>query len=74
MAAAEQRRFEQAEAEAQAEARPTRAGRRVPAEPTPAAAIGKAVNSPLGRAVGRELVRGLFGVFGVKTSRRRGGW
>jgi DNA helicase HerA-like ATPase len=72
MAAAEQRKFEQAEADAKA-AETGRGGRRAAAADNPAAAIGKAVNSPLGRAVGRELVRGLFGVFGVKTSRRRGG-
>jgi uncharacterized protein len=45
---------------------------RAPAEaPTMADAVGKAINSPLARTVGRELVRGLFGVLGVSTSPRR---
>jgi uncharacterized protein len=39
--------------------------------PTVAESVGKAINSPLARAVGRELVRGLFGVLGVSTTRRR---
>ena len=33
--------------------------------------IGKALGSPLARTVGRELVRGLFGVLGVSTTTRR---
>ncbi|MGE5180034.1 MAG: helicase HerA-like domain-containing protein [Bacteroidota bacterium] len=48
-------------------------GRGAAEAPTMAEAVGKAINSPLGRAVGRELVRGLFGVLGVSTSRRRRG-
>lgn len=39
--------------------------------PNLAESVGKAINSPLGRAVGRELVRGLFGVLGVSTTTRR---
>lgn len=39
--------------------------------PTVADSLGKVINSPLGRAVGRELVRGIFGVLGVSTTRRR---
>jgi DNA helicase HerA-like ATPase len=40
-------------------------------EPDVAKEIGKALGSPLAKAVGRELVRGLFGVLGVSTSTRR---
>jgi len=36
-----------------------------------AAQIGKALGSPIARTVGRELVRGLFGVLGVSTTTRR---
>jgi len=43
-----------------------------PAEgPDVAKQIGKALGSPLARSVGRELVRGLFGVLGVSTTTRR---
>jgi DNA helicase HerA-like ATPase len=54
-----------------------------PATPTRAAGdpdvtrqIGKALGSPLARTVGRELVRGLFGVLGIRTTapRRRRRW
>jgi len=39
-------------------------------------AVGDILKSPVARAVGRELVRGLFGVLGVSTSprRRRSSW
>lgn len=40
-------------------------------DPTLAEKVGGALNSPLGRVVGRELVRGLFGVLGIPTSTRR---
>jgi hypothetical protein len=40
-------------------------------ETTAAETIGKALNSPMARTVGRELVRGLFGVLGVRTAARR---
>jgi len=46
-------------------------GRAAAEAPTMAEAVGKAINSPLGRAVGRELVRGLFGVLGVSSGSRR---
>jgi len=38
--------------------------------------IGKALDSPAGRTLQRELVRGLFGVLGIRsgTRRRRSGW
>ena len=51
----------------------TRGRGRTAAEETPTMAdtVGKTINSPLGRAVGRELVRGLFGVLGVSTGSRR---
>jgi len=43
-----------------------------PAEPpTAAGEIGKALTTPMARAIGRELVRGLFGVLGVRTATRR---
>jgi len=42
-----------------------------PAVPDAVAAI---LKSPMARAVGTELVRGLFGVLGVSTSRRRSRW
>ena len=55
-----------------ATAAPARRGSRAePEAPNMAEAVGKAINSPLGRAVGRELVRGLFGVLGVSTGTRR---
>jgi DNA helicase HerA-like ATPase len=47
------------------------AGRGSVEAPTVAESVGKAINSPLARAVGRELVRGLFGVLGVSTTSRR---
>ena len=50
---------------------PARGRGRAPEEPTVAEEVGKAINSPLARAVGRELVRGLFGVLGVSTTTRR---
>ena len=46
-------------------------------EPTTVAEqIGKALGSPAGRTLQRELVRGLFGVLGIRaaTRRRRSGW
>jgi DNA helicase HerA-like ATPase len=45
-------------------------------EPDVAQQIGRALGSPLARTVGRELVRGLFGVLGVRgtTTRRRRLW
>jgi DNA helicase HerA-like ATPase len=46
------------------------APRGTPATPTVADSLAKVINSPLGRAVGRELVRGIFGVLGVSTTRR----
>jgi DNA double-strand break repair helicase HerA and related ATPase len=39
--------------------------------PSAGDAIGTVLKSPLARAVGKELVRGLFGVLGVSTSTRR---
>jgi hypothetical protein len=39
--------------------------------PDVAQQIGKALGSPLAKAVGRELVRGLFGVLGVSSPTRR---
>ena len=47
------------------------AGKPAAGEPDVARQIGKALGSPLARAVGRELVRGLFGVLGVSSSTRR---
>ena len=52
-------------------------GRRSSAPPpTVAGDIGKALQTPMARAIGRELVRGLFGVLGVRaaTRRRRSPW
>ena len=52
------------------------AGGRAPAagraakEPDAADTVRKALNSPMARTVGRELVRGLFGVLGVRTTTR----
>jgi DNA helicase HerA-like ATPase len=42
-----------------------------PAGPTAPETLAKALNSPVARAVGRELVRGLFGVLGLRTTTRR---
>ena len=46
-------------------------GKSTDGEPDVAQQIGKALGSPLAKAVGRELVRGLFGVLGVSSSTRR---
>ncbi|MGH7681965.1 MAG: hypothetical protein ACRENN_08270, partial [Candidatus Eiseniibacteriota bacterium] len=54
-----------------------RPARPAPAPPTVADEIGKALASPTGKTITRELVRGLFGVLGVRaagTSRRRSSW
>ncbi len=40
-------------------------------EPTLAEQVGDVVNSPMARTLGREIVRGIFGVLGVSTTRRR---
>jgi hypothetical protein len=40
-------------------------------EPSAAETVAKALNSPMARTVGRELVRGLFSVLGVRTTTRR---
>jgi DNA helicase HerA-like ATPase len=57
---------------AAASAPPRRAAGNTPAEePDVARQIGQALGSPLAKAVGRELVRGLFGVLGVSSSTRR---
>ena len=50
-----------------------RAGRSSAAPAIPDA-VGTILKSPVARAVGTELVRGLFGVLGVSTSRRRSRW
>ncbi|HET9950648.1 MAG TPA: helicase HerA-like domain-containing protein [Candidatus Eisenbacteria bacterium] len=47
------------------------AGKPAAGEPDVAEQIGKALGSPLAKAVGRELVRGLFGVLGVSSPTRR---
>jgi hypothetical protein len=53
-----------------------RGSRPAPAPPTVADEIGKALGSPTGRTITRELVRGLFGVLGVRsgTRQRRSSW
>jgi hypothetical protein len=53
-----------------------RGARPAPAPPTVADEIGKALGSPTGRTITRELVRGLFGVLGVRsgTRQRRSSW
>ena len=49
-----------------------RVAKAAPADgPDVAQQIGKALGSPLARTVGRELVRGLFGVLGISTTPRR---
>jgi DNA helicase HerA-like ATPase len=40
-------------------------------EPTAVEEIGRALGSPMARTIGRELVRGLFSVLGVRTATRR---
>jgi DNA helicase HerA-like ATPase len=42
-----------------------------PAKPD---AVGTILKSPMARAVGKELIRGLFGVLGVQSTRRRSRW
>jgi DNA helicase HerA-like ATPase len=71
-------RAEEAEAEGEPPAGrgavPKRRAGKPPAEASDVGRqIGKALGSPLARTVGRELVRGLFGVLGVRapTARRR---
>ena len=44
---------------------------RAPAEPSATQTLAKALNSPVARTVGRELVRGLFGVLGLRATTRR---
>jgi hypothetical protein len=66
----------QARAEEAKDAAPAGSGRgriggRATARPEAPDAVGTILKSPVARAVGRELVRGLFGVLGVSTSRRR---
>jgi DNA helicase HerA-like ATPase len=55
---------------------PAAAKGRVAAEPTLVDTVGKALSSPAGRTIQRELIRGLFGVLGVRTAtrRRRSSW
>ncbi len=48
-----------------------RGAKRGAKEPTLAEQVGDVVNSPMARTLGREIVRGLFGVLGVSTTRRR---
>ncbi|HXF58351.1 MAG TPA: helicase HerA-like domain-containing protein [Candidatus Saccharimonadales bacterium] len=53
------------------------AAKAAPAGRAPAApdAVGTILKSPMARAVGKELIRGLFGVLGVSsTARRRSRW
>ena len=53
---------------------PAAPGRRAPRpqdEPGLAETAGKILNSPMARTVGRELVRGLFAVLGVRSVTRR---
>ena len=62
-----------------AAAAPSTAGRRARADAEPrtvAEQIGKALGSPAARTISRELVRGLFGVLGIRagTRRRRSSW
>jgi hypothetical protein len=52
-------------------ATPAGRGGRGAAAPTVPNAVGDILKSPVARAVGKELVRGLFGVLGVSTSPRR---
>ena len=61
------------------EAAPAGGGRSLRADSEPASVadqIGKALGSPAGRTISRELVRGLFGVLGIRagTRRRRSSW
>ena len=57
--------------ERQADEAPRPARRPPGEEPTVADAVGKILKSPVAKTVGRELVRGLFGVLGVSSSTRR---
>ncbi|MBS1241142.1 MAG: ATPase [Gemmatimonadetes bacterium] len=52
-------------------AAPGRGAPRPPEEPGIAETAGKILNSPMARTVGRELVRGLFAVLGVRSITRR---
>jgi len=50
---------------------PVARGGRAPAAPD---AVGTILKSPVAREVGKELIRGLFGVLGVSTGSRRSRW
>jgi DNA helicase HerA-like ATPase len=64
----------QARSEGAGAGAPAAHGGRAAAAPTAADAVGTILKSPVARAVGTELVRGLFGVLGVSTTRRRSRW
>ena len=61
---------------APAAAAPASKGKETPKEASLADTVGKALSSPAGKTLQRELVRGLLGVLGVRaaTRRRRSGW
>ncbi len=72
-----QRRMEEAMARDDAETSGSEPGpkarsrQRRKAEPDLGDQVGKMLNSPMAKTLGRELIRGLFGVLGLSTSRRR---
>ena len=69
-----QARVEGAAAETAAAPAGRAAAGKAPPASTAAQTVGTILKSPVARAVGQELVRGLFGVLGVSTSRRRSRW
>ena len=54
-----------------APAKPAKQGQDDDEEPTLGEQLGKALGSPAGKTLQRELVRGLFGVLGLRTTVRR---
>ncbi len=67
----QQRMAEALEAEDAAADAPKSKRRKAKAEEGLGAEVGKMLNSPIAKTMGRELVRGLFGVLGISTTTRR---
>jgi len=71
VAAASAQEAEAAEAPSPAHAKGAKQGQDDDEEPTLGEQLGKALGSPAGKTLQRELVRGIFGVLGLRTTARR---